>query len=171
MSKPNFNHDCKCCVSLGDIVAGGKTADLYFCRGAGPSPTVIARYSDEPSDYASGMAFTNVENGSAELIVARIRAEARGLCGKSVPVKMADLKIGDVVKLLPLTHEPFNELTVVNVDKEKGTVKFFSHYTSLGDFLYTGGVIAYIGLSGFETPVMSHEYMLIKNIFTEKKLG
>ncbi len=49
ISNPRFEHDCDECVFLkrfGD-------ADLYFHPGSLES--VIARFSDEPSDYISGL--------------------------------------------------------------------------------------------------------------------
>ena len=46
-----YKHDCENCISLAEF----RNADLYFCRQGGFLPTVIARYSDEPSDYASGL--------------------------------------------------------------------------------------------------------------------
>ena len=75
--KPNYTHDCKQCLFLGEIVAGGKLCDLYFCPQGGLT-TVIARYSSEGADYASGMPAVGLYSGSAELIVARLRAEALG---------------------------------------------------------------------------------------------
>jgi len=81
--KPNFKHDCDRCVFLGEVVAGGKLADLYFCGQSGGLPTVIARYSDEGSDYASGLPAADINQVcTAELVVARLRAEHRGLLRK-----------------------------------------------------------------------------------------
>ena len=54
----NYIHDCDECVSLNGYVAtNGKVYDLY-CHltkgGVGPyAYTLIARYSDHPSDYKS----------------------------------------------------------------------------------------------------------------------
>lgn len=47
-----FQHDCEQCIPLGQT----ERADLYFCPN---EPTLIARHSDEGSDYASGIAFAN----------------------------------------------------------------------------------------------------------------
>lgn len=47
--KPVFEHDCRGCRFL-DHRHG---ADLYFCPGAIPRSTLIARTSDEPSQYES----------------------------------------------------------------------------------------------------------------------
>jgi hypothetical protein len=75
----HFKHDCEHCHFLGNVLAGGKEVDLYFCNQAG-MPTVIARYSDEGSDYASGMPFGHPVDGSiAELMVARALAVRKGL--------------------------------------------------------------------------------------------
>ena len=50
-----YTHDCDVCTFLG--VFDG--SDLYFHPGGDlVSPTVIARFSDDPSDYTSGLAFT-----------------------------------------------------------------------------------------------------------------
>lgn len=47
---PKWEHDCDCCLFLGTF----NNADLYFCPSDMGIPTVIARLSSEPSDYASG---------------------------------------------------------------------------------------------------------------------
>ena len=56
---PKYEHDCDRCVYLGeyvdDHVDDRPSADLYWCRG--PIPTVVARWSSEPSCYTSGIAF------------------------------------------------------------------------------------------------------------------
>ena len=66
--KPQFQHDCDKCEFLGSfdyqgcLVDGSIadfTADLYVCRGVrnlgrGKDDTLIARLSDEGSDYCSG---------------------------------------------------------------------------------------------------------------------
>jgi len=46
-----YQHDCSACTFLGQH----NDADLYFCSQGGKFPTVIARYSDEGSDYQSGL--------------------------------------------------------------------------------------------------------------------
>ena len=59
MSEPRHKHDCDQCDYLGQY----EGADLYFC---GKSlPTVIARYSDEPSDYTSGLEIAKTGLNSA----------------------------------------------------------------------------------------------------------
>ncbi len=78
-TKPQYKHDCKSCVFLGNLLAGGKAADLYFCPQHG-MPTVIARYSNELGDYSSGLTFGHPETGNiAELMVARATAVRKGL--------------------------------------------------------------------------------------------
>lgn len=69
-----FKHDCPHCVALGKTAK----ADLYFCSLGGNRfpPTVIARYSDEDSDYASGLIFADAHSDLAE---AKERAQAAGL--------------------------------------------------------------------------------------------
>jgi hypothetical protein len=51
MDKPRYEHDCNACVYLGKH----KEFDLYFCDTA--FPTIIARFSSDGPDYASGMDF------------------------------------------------------------------------------------------------------------------
>lgn len=55
-NKPNYIHDCKSCVFLGDYRGYNKFAnkdnqifDLYHCKN-----TVLARFSNEPDNYISG---------------------------------------------------------------------------------------------------------------------
>jgi hypothetical protein len=48
---PVHAHDCEACLFLGQY----GEADLYLCPKEAGGPTVIARFSGEPSDYASGM--------------------------------------------------------------------------------------------------------------------
>jgi len=69
---PNHTHDCDKCIYLGET-GTPKPTDLYYCEQGG-FPTLIARYSSEPSDYSSGLKgeFPGWEN-------ARDVARARGL--------------------------------------------------------------------------------------------
>ena len=53
MNKPKYLHDCESCVFLGAF-QNETDVDLYWCRQNG-SPTIIARFSDEGSDYESGI--------------------------------------------------------------------------------------------------------------------
>jgi hypothetical protein len=49
----NYKHDCNQCVYLGeDSTEDKNVVDMYFCYQEG-IPTIIARNSDEPSDYSS----------------------------------------------------------------------------------------------------------------------
>lgn len=57
-----FNHDCDQCVFL----AVFETADLYFCPT--DSPTVIARFGDEGSDYKSGIMFAERDKHLGEAL-------------------------------------------------------------------------------------------------------
>jgi hypothetical protein len=70
LSKPRYLHDGECC----HFVGFHKDADLYYCPN---EPTVIARYSDEPGDYSSGLVFSY---GTSEALTqARFGAIALGL--------------------------------------------------------------------------------------------
>ena len=69
---PRFRHDCSRCSFLG----GFDAADLYLCKGS-VETTVIARYSDEGSNYASGMSFSFGSN--VHLTEARRRAQKAGM--------------------------------------------------------------------------------------------
>jgi hypothetical protein len=54
---PKYIHDCEECEYLGQYAE----ADLYFHKGA--LATLIARFSSEPSDYASVPAWINYDEG------------------------------------------------------------------------------------------------------------
>jgi hypothetical protein len=74
------NH-CENCVFLGTYVGTyEERADLYFCRQGGNYPTVMAVYSSEPGDYASGIHFREL---IPELKRAYEIAAIKGLIGKS----------------------------------------------------------------------------------------
>lgn len=49
-SPMRYKHDCKLCKPLGTFAE----YDLYYCEQAG-IPTVIARFSDDESEYFSGL--------------------------------------------------------------------------------------------------------------------
>jgi hypothetical protein len=54
MRKPEFKHDCDKCVFLDHF----KGQDLYY---HGPeAETVIARYSDDPASYYSGLSSVTI---------------------------------------------------------------------------------------------------------------
>ena len=81
-------------------------------------------------------------------------------------MKAENLKIGDVVRLVPDTGNAFNDLTVIN--KTEKFIKFFRPYVSLADFTHVGGVIPYIGVEQFEAYIDSTvEYVLLDNIYRE----
>lgn len=51
---PHYEHDCEDCVFLGR--SRETLMDLYFCeQPAGPFPTIIARWGDEPEANKSGL--------------------------------------------------------------------------------------------------------------------
>lgn len=63
--KKNFKHDCETCIFLGEFLFRDnftrgvdpliiRAADLYVCS-QDEFPTVIARFSDESSNYISGI--------------------------------------------------------------------------------------------------------------------
>ena len=62
-------------VTLFDDLCSKKHVDLYFCDKQ-PRPTVIARYSDEGSDYASGLVHAEANK---DLFVAKKLAMMKGL--------------------------------------------------------------------------------------------
>lgn len=84
-------------------------------------------------------------------------------------VNGAQLILGDVVRQLPVNlREAFNELTVVNIADEY--ITFYRHFTHLADFTYTGGVLAYVGISTFQVAIVHPmRYERITNIFRERK--
>jgi hypothetical protein len=61
MSKQKlFEHDCDRCDFLGSYRdSDGRDCDLYYADHGGTPDTVIARYSNEGSDYMSGMPFAD----------------------------------------------------------------------------------------------------------------
>lgn len=72
-----YEHDCQFCRFLGYH----EHADLYYCPGGTwmGIPTVLARWSDEPADYWSGLILAR--NGQIPaLTVALGLAIQRGLC-------------------------------------------------------------------------------------------
>lgn len=76
--RPQWAHDCDDCVFLGQH----DDVDLYYCEAKGPGITLIARHSDEPSDYNSGLCFIS----SIPVITeAARRAVAKGLLHKHTP--------------------------------------------------------------------------------------
>lgn len=81
---PQFQHDCGRCDFLGQYVTpDGRPCDLYACTATLEGGTVIARWSDEPADYMSGLVFARNArregNHRHPLAEALARAERRGL--------------------------------------------------------------------------------------------
>jgi hypothetical protein len=74
--KPKFEHDHDCCVFLGHWDGGQRPADLYYCDQGIGEDIVLARYSDEGSDYQSGL--YGAEQ-IPELAAAKRLAEGAGL--------------------------------------------------------------------------------------------
>jgi hypothetical protein len=72
---PRFKHDCDVCIFLGCETVGGTWHDLYF-HPDDRVPTVLARESDEPGDYRSGLDFVDCDGA---LALAYVRAQRRGL--------------------------------------------------------------------------------------------
>ena len=66
-----YKHDCKICKSLGEF----EKYDLYFCTETSGSKTVVARFSNRPEDYISGLAIVNDNPPLAE---AKKRAIEKG---------------------------------------------------------------------------------------------
>lgn len=82
-----YDHDCESCVFLGPY----QQFDLYYCGDLGRLSTVIARWSSDGPDYASGMCFA-VARTIEELAVALDRAVQMGLCDKAgVPLQRSVL--------------------------------------------------------------------------------
>jgi len=55
-NEPTYQHDCEKCIFLGwewDHIKN-KRVDLYYCDN---EPTLVARFSDSPEDYTSGINF------------------------------------------------------------------------------------------------------------------
>lgn len=79
-SQPRFQHNCKGCTFLGPYKSEAFMGepptdyDLYFCLQGGNMPTVMARFSDNEPDYASGL-YSNLP----WLKEAKKRAEERKL--------------------------------------------------------------------------------------------
>lgn len=72
---------------LGDYVFQHRVLDLYFDDQGGQLPTVIARFSDEPANYTSGLEFAFVAEARGDekhpLLVAMKRAIEKGFLEKT----------------------------------------------------------------------------------------
>lgn len=71
--KPQWKHDCTKCRFLGQTIGGKRLVDLYVCESVLENDaTLIARYSDEDSDYAACPSTSMAHpNGHAELFAAK----------------------------------------------------------------------------------------------------
>lgn len=79
MSQPaRYVHDCDQCIYLGR--SSNDIFDLYFHHANGEL-TIIARFSDRPADYKSGLAFREIDPDLAE---AYRMAEIRDLTGEKL---------------------------------------------------------------------------------------
>lgn len=82
-------------------------------------------------------------------------------------MKMQDLRIGDVVCFEHSEASIANQMTVIN--KTENEVTFFRPYVQLSDFIYTGGVIPYVGTEKFVAPIIRDtEFSLFGNIYRGK---
>lgn len=74
-------------------------------------------------------------------------------------IKMSELRLADTVRS-PFI-QPYNIMTVKQI--ENGQVTFFRPYVHTSDFAHTGGVICYIGIEEFTTPIRDDfEYELLE---------
>jgi hypothetical protein len=55
VEEPLYRHECSLCTFLGVTENNGRKYDLYFCLQGHLRPTVIARRSNAPHDYTSGI--------------------------------------------------------------------------------------------------------------------
>jgi hypothetical protein len=58
---PLYRHNCSRCVFLGTTEFDGANYDLYYCAQGHLFPTIIARGSSDPHNYASGMALAAID--------------------------------------------------------------------------------------------------------------
>lgn len=82
MDLPSFIHDtCPKCVFLGAHTHNGLPVDLYACKQSesGDYPTLIARFGDEPSDYAAGITANVIFDSTNVLHEAFRRAYSKNL--------------------------------------------------------------------------------------------
>jgi len=83
MSGPIFPHDCKACVYLATITAGGgwrDVVDLYYHPGSPNTTetgTVISRYGDD-GDFSSGLSLARPDRVAALYCAAQLAIQ-RGL--------------------------------------------------------------------------------------------
>lgn len=81
-SGPVYEHDCDECTYVATVFGNHHPIDLYVHHKA--TFTVIARHSDEPSDYQSGAVFGRVFKQNNNLRLAGELAMYQGLIPASV---------------------------------------------------------------------------------------
>lgn len=75
-NSPRFTHDCDNCTYLDTTNEG----DLYHCIQSWFGPTIVLRYSNDGSDYSSGLPTSENEHAfPAVMRFGKMLAEARGL--------------------------------------------------------------------------------------------
>jgi len=74
MPKPAYIHDCDKCIYLGSYVDDKEVAWDLYCCGNG-SPTIIARYSNEPTHYVSGIYSGSFQEWPAMVVAVRFLVE------------------------------------------------------------------------------------------------
>lgn len=63
---------------------------------------------------------------------------------------ISDLVVGDTVVLDTMIDSPYGACTVKQI--RDGWVTFFRPYVHTDDFIYTGGVICYVGIEEWKAP-------------------
>ena len=84
-----------------------------------------------------------------------------------VTILSTDILLGDVIQLTP---DPYGWATVVQIKAQDNELVLFRPYVHLGGFVYTGGVLHYIGTETFSVirggrsyavHARTHEQMLL----------
>jgi len=65
-----WKHDCSACTHMGGLVTPDGVYDLYHCRKQGELTTLVARYGNKGSEYASMPALAAAETSMVPLRVA-----------------------------------------------------------------------------------------------------
>lgn len=82
-------------------------------------------------------------------------------------IKADEMKLGDVVRAED-SHGDYVACTVIQI--EGGEVTLFRPYVRVSDFIYTGGVIPYIGTETFKIRDDAwHNYVLLSRVFETLK--
>jgi hypothetical protein len=71
IEEPKFDHDCNRCIFLGSYEGN----DLYYCCINPRLETIIARHSNKPDDYTSGLFLYRVDPLITEGVM---RAKSKG---------------------------------------------------------------------------------------------